>query len=248
MQNIAYVPQINYVVFELVKISIDEYLTKEYKAVQEETIYLAKLPAVFNYKLKSRDSIVQTDNKVTVNKFSFQPEHCMISGDFGYQNRLMAGTFLDGWTRLQQFHEYVVLKSKDTSDEDYIYGLNYYDFIWRKFGSININNFDLRGNARENAVLPKYSCEFDIVGNLIDVADSDLILAELKALFGNGGVVDSALSTVNDILGEINPILNVIGSAQLNMQTAYDLTKASQSFFTNLSSKYSNYSNVTSLF
>src|SRR4030042_222834 len=112
MTNKIYLPRLNYIVFELVQINVD-WLENEdnYRAKQVETIYLATHPEQFRFQKIARDAIVQTDKTVFLQKFNYQPEKVRISGTFGDKPRLIAGTYMNGWSRLKQFEEIIIDKS-----------------------------------------------------------------------------------------------------------------------------------------
>lgn len=248
-------PQINYLVFELVRIKVEDYLNAEYRAEQEEVIFFATKPGTFDYRLTARDAIAQTDNTVFLTKFDFQPERCSITGTFGEAPRLIAGSYMDGWSRLKQFENDIVRKSKKVStpedgDQDrYIYALNYYDFWWQRFGHINIQSFAVRGNAQENTQLPRYSCDYIIIGELIDALSKDPLLTSLKYLFGNGGIIDDALTNVNGLLADIEPYLNWAGLAYEGLEAATQLVQGAAGFLSGYdNSNRQIYSKVASLF
>ncbi len=223
MKNKVFIPRINYVAFELIKIDI-----KSQETEQEDVIYLAVKPSQFEYRLQGRDAIAQTNTTVFITKFSLAPEHCRISGTFGNESQYIAGTYMDGWSRLKQFQEDVVKKSKDVSigvskKGDYIYAINYYDFIFQKFGAINISNWQISGDAQSNTILPKYSCDFAIVGELIKTASKDYLLDMLQRVFGQDGMLKSTLDNVNNYLSVIEPYLSAISLPLEGLGIAKDL-------------------------
>lgn len=239
-------PQLNYIVFELVRINIEDYLKGEYRAVAEDTIYLATMPQQFQYRLISRDAITQTDKKVFLNRYDYQPEKCTISGYFGVEPRLMAGTLINGWSRLEQFQRDIIKKSKVTNiqanEQKFVYGINYYDFWWHKFGNLNIDQWSLRGNSRENTQMPRYNLDFTLLGDLIDAEGNDLLLQGMKKLFGEGGITDN-------LIGLINSSLNSIGFTQYlaigteSIKTAVSLVQEAESFIAGYSRSYQNIMN-----
>ncbi len=255
MKQKFYPPRVPYIVFELVKIDLEDYLRGSYKAIPVHTIYLAVTPSQFSYRLASRDAIMQTEGDVYVNKLDFQPEQCTISGNFGYEPRTIGGTYMTGWDRLRQFQDDIVKLSKKTNlpgieRDKYIFALNYYDFINQKFGSINIQTFVVRGNARENTMLPYYICDFIIIGDLEHTESQDLLLAQLQDLYGEEGLFASAgevlgevfSSTLSPVIlegellsGAYKSVMNLLGGAEDYLNSAFmDLD--------------SSYKNVKSLF
>lgn len=255
MKNKFALPQLNYLVFQLVKIKVDDYLNGSYRAEEDETVYFATMPTTFDYRLTGRDAIAQTDSNVFLTRFDYAPERCTITGTFGEKPRAIAGTYLDGWARLKQFEESVIRKSKkvitppDGDDERYFYALNYYDFWWQRFGQINISSFGVRGNAQENTILPRYSCDFILIGDLIDVQSFDPLLIGLQGLFGQNGIANEAISFINDLLGEAEPYLSKIGVVFEGMEVAQELISGATGFLTGYdNSNKQIYSKIESLF
>ncbi len=253
MINRLTVPQLNYIVFELVKIDLNAYLQQNYRAAQVDVEFLAVMPSSFDYRLVSRDAITQSDSSVFVNKLKFSPERCSIRGTFGYQTRLIDGSFMTGWQRLKAFQDNIVKLSKESSAPNdaqrFIYAVNYYDFWWQKFGSINISTWNIRGDANQNSVLPNYSLDFIIIGDLIKAQSKDLMLAGLTSLFAPGGIVDAAISDVNGILAQADPFLSIATLPYDGLQTATNLVSDAQGFLGALSNGGQQvYQNVASVF
>ena len=252
MKNKLAIPRTDYIVFELVKINADDYMKGEYKAIQEETIYLAVLPQNFNYRLISRDSLKQTDSSVFVNKFGMAPERCTLSGHFGVRPRFIAGNYTGGWDRLKQFEDEIVRKSKldelpDADGNRFIYALNYYDFIWQRFGSINIQTFTVTGNSRENTQLPRYSIDFVIIGDLIEAESKDLMLDYLVGLYGADGALSDVFGEINDLLATeaLNSALQLVGVGLDALSSVQELVQEAMGFSPDVSSAYKS---VTELF
>jgi hypothetical protein len=224
MKNKIALPQIPYIVFELVKIKEEDYQAGRYKAVQDEVVFLAAFPDQFDYSLVARDAVSQTYSNVFLEKYDFAPERCSISGTFGVKQRFIAGTYMDGWSRLKQFENDIIRKSKKVQlgaangdEERFLYALNYYDFWWQRFGNINISSFRIRGSARENTQLVRYSSDFLIIGDLIDVESNDMLLSGLKSAFGPDGFLDNIYGYANDFLADINTEKLGIATAGLDV-------------------------------
>lgn len=257
MKNEIAVPSIPYIVFELVRINVDQYISDQsYKAEQINTIYLAVLPSQISYTLQSRDAIRQTDKKVFVNKFGLAPEKVTISGNFGREPRLVAGTYLDGWSRLKQFEKEVVRRSKETEITDngakYLYSLNYYDFTLHRFGNVNIQQFRVSGNANQNSLMPYYSCDFSIIGPLIDVESTDYLLQGLLGLFGENAILDDILTIPEYVMTVAQPIilgLESLDRAASLIQESYQLVIEAGEFLEGIGTNVQSvYKNVASLF
>ena len=99
-----------------------------------------------------------------------------------------------------------------------MYGLNYYDFWFQRFGNVNIDTWDLNGNSKENTQMPRYSLDFIIIGDLIKAAGTDPMLVGLKNLAMPGGIFDAGLSSVNSVLASIEPVTQWVGAGVASMQ------------------------------
>ena len=193
------IPQMPYIVFELLKIKIDDYVDENYVAESVDTIYLQTFPEQYDFRLRARDAMTQTDSEVFINKYDFAPERLSFNGTFGVKDRGM----MSGYNRLKQFEKEIILRSKTASlpgtgdGERFIYVVNFYGFEFGKFGNINVSTWNTRGNARENSDLIKYSFEFDIIGKLVKTNSKDQLLIALNGLFGEDGLISDALDFVN---------------------------------------------------
>jgi hypothetical protein len=193
------IPQMPYIVFELLKIKIDDYVDENYVAESVDTIYLQTFPEQYDFRLRSRDAMTQTDSEVFLNKYDFAPERLSFNGTFGVKDRGM----MSGYNRLKQFEKEIILRSKTASlpgagdGERFIYVVNFYGFEFGKFGNINVSTWNTRGNARENSDLIRYSFEFDIIGKLVKTNSKDYLLTALNGVFGADGLISDALDFVN---------------------------------------------------
>ncbi|MDQ7818682.1 MAG: hypothetical protein RDU14_16775 [Melioribacteraceae bacterium] len=255
MKQTFSLPKLKYIVFELVKIGLDDYMNNNYRATVEETIYLAVMPQQFQYRLMSRDAITQTDSRVFLNRYDYQPERCSISGHFGIEPRFVAGTIMDGWTRLDVFEKEIIIRSKKSEFPDegtppYIYALNYYDFWFHRFGNINVETWNLHANAKENTQLPRYSLDFLIIGGLIKAEGTDPMLWGLKNLASPGGILDNGLASVNSVLAEAESYTSLIGAGVAGIQAAASLINGGIEFVQGMenSDVSRTYTNVENLF
>lgn len=173
------IPRLDFIVFELIEIDVEK-LKKSttYKPDVLSVVDLAIMPEALNYSIQSRDAVVQTDKKVFVQRYNYAPEKVYFSGTFGEDKRLVGGKWLDGWQRLKQFETLFVKLSK-SYEKGKIYAINYYDFMFQRFGAINIESWKLSANARTNTQLINYSLEFSIVDKLITTTTKDAILKYL---------------------------------------------------------------------
>lgn len=203
MRNEFTTPKLDYIVFELISIETSKYQDSEsnpkYEAKELETVYLAVMPEQIDYKIAGRDALFQSQSNVFITRFDYAPQRGRLSGTFGVDNRLMAGTYMSGWDRLKQFERTVVQRSKEVTEKT-VLALNYYDFTHQKYGNININNFDINSNARTNSRLTTYNLDFIIIGDLITSDMEDYLLIVLDTLFGREGVIQIVLDIVNNLL------------------------------------------------
>ena len=237
--------------FELVKIGLNDYMNNNYRATVEETIYLAVMPQQFQYRLMARDAMTQTDSRVFLNRYDYQPERCSISGHFGIEPRFVAGTVMDGWTRLDVFEKEIIRRSKKSDfpkdGTPYMYALNYYDFWFHRFGNINIETWNLHANAKENTQLPRYSLDFVIIGDLIKAEGTDPMLYGLKNIAMSGGLFDDGLASVNSVLAKAENVTKWIGAGVAGLQVAGAAITSASSFISGFSNGGASrtYTNVT---
>jgi hypothetical protein len=253
LRNKILIPRVPYIVFQLARVDVNKYLNDEsYRAEEVETIYLAIKPEQIEYTKSSRDAITQTTDKVFVHKFPLAPERCRISGTFGYRPALIAGTYMDGYTRLKQFEEDLFEQSKALefpNDTDrYFYVVNYYDFLYQKFGAINFDSYKVRVNARDNSQLQLYSCEYILTGELINVLSRDPLLELLTKIFGEDGVLSGITEIVNGVFELAEPYLSLAGTAQEAMKTSLTLSRSADSYISGYSAGSKIYSSVAKLF
>jgi hypothetical protein len=83
---------------------------------------------------------------------------------------------------------------------DTIGRLNYYDFSFQKFGSIDIRNWRLNANARVNTSLILYNLDFIITGDLIKSSTKDPLLKYLTSIYGEEGIISSITDVIYPIL------------------------------------------------
>jgi hypothetical protein len=159
------IPRMEFIVFELLEVDKNKLSNSTYKPESVFAVDLAVLPENLQYRVQSRDAIVQTQSSVYVQRYDFTPERVTLSGTFGDDIRFIRNSWLDGWSRLKMFEDELVKRSKTNSGNKY-YVINYYDFQFQRFGVINIDSWSLSGNARDNTNLVRYQLDFTIVDGL----------------------------------------------------------------------------------
>jgi len=247
MRNKIYIPKIPFVIFELVEVNFGEQRANQadYRANQIDTIYMAIKPTNYQFRTQGRSGISQTDENVFVDVYPNAPEKVTLSGTFGDLPKYVAGTFMDGYSRMRQFEERVIQKKleieasrraeiteKEIADriaegKSFIV-INYYDFLWNKFGSITLNDWSLNGNASQSSRMVNYSITFTITGELVPVTSSgwtfgnsdDPLLQTLNKFVGLKGQ-EALDKTFNMALYQAsNHILKYLGVADLVLATA----------------------------
>lgn len=216
-------PRMEFIVFELLEIDIKkQQADSNYKPKVMKTIDLAVIPESLQYRLQSRDSVSQTEKDVYVQRFEMAPEKVTFSGTFGDDKRMVGIEWLDGWQRLQQFEQFIVRNSKK-SEEGKVYAVNYYDFLFQRFGAINIDSWALTANARNNTNLINYSLDFTIVGELITTTTklpilSNLMLGMVDRVFNAGLMANIMVTGVDyeavalDIASGLDGALTIISA------------------------------------
>jgi len=116
------IPQLGYIVFELLEIDLEQAKLTGYVAKSITAINLAVLPEQLTYQLRSRDAIMQTQDNVYVQRYSYLPEQVRFTGTFGDDFRYVNGHRLDGWGRLKQF-ENEIIRTKESEGKK-IYTIN----------------------------------------------------------------------------------------------------------------------------
>ncbi len=209
------IPRADYVVFQLVSMTAN---STQIEVI--DTIYLALLPENFSYGLQSRDSITKTHSTTFINQVDLAPERVRISGIFGQERRLMAGTYMDGWSRLKQFEETIVRQSKQNDNGTY-YSINYYDYLFQRFGTINISDWSIDGNAASNTRMIKYSLNFVITGDLVLVKEQDNMLTALQYVYSPvDGIYKKLIDEAESLIADSPMISEGLEILQITMEAA----------------------------
>jgi len=150
---------------------------------------MAVKPKILSYQYGSRSAIQQTipDNGF-IDKYGSQLTRVTMSGTFGVQPRRIGLDFQDGYTRLLNFRDdlfkisqqAVAIKSDGAAD--YVYAVNYYDFINDERFLVNLDQFTIDTDAVRNPIEPTYNLSFTSLGPIItEAVSSDPLLVVLNA-------------------------------------------------------------------
>jgi len=275
VKNKLYLPRIPYVVFELVKIDVQEFRdqtakSEEYKATQIDTVYLAVMPESYDFEVRGRNAITQTTDKVYMDTHAKKYETVSISGTFGDTPRLIGGTFMDGWNRLKQFEDRIIAAKLETYMEGekgiqdevnknkVILAINYYDFLWQKFGSIDVSSWRVNSNAKQNTNYIHYTFAFSVIGDLIGVkegfSDGDPLLYSLNTVLGKDAqkFIDNSVNYVLYEAGEYTKWLGMLDALSAATYLIQDVVDMANNYATGatreLEERLSQITNVADIF
>jgi hypothetical protein len=233
MKQQFYPPRLNYLVFELIKIDTAKYRTNPNDSsafTQEDVIYLAVKPDSINYQIQKRNYVLQSLNSTFITKYSYQPERCSLGGVFGHERRYVYGSYMTGWERLRQFTDNIINKSNEIDSGKSLYFINYYDFNFQKYSVIDINSWSLNGNASTHSIMPRYSLDFILLGELITpLTNKDSLLNMLVKMYLPGGQISNQLESLSFTLPEwiLKPLADAESMylAYQTMSEIYDMGK-----------------------
>jgi hypothetical protein len=204
----------NAIIFELLRRDLAE----ENSVFEEvKVVSLAVKPSSLRYEYGSRVAITQTvPDRGFVDRFGMRLTKVTMSGTFGLKPRREGIAIKDGVTRLLEFRDEIFKlsqqarqKEADTGHE-YIYALNYYDFIWDERFAVNLDTFIPEVSARRNPFEPVYQLSFTSIGPVFVVIPKDPILAVLLA-------IDELLTSGTDAL---NNAVEKLSEVELVQQIA----------------------------
>lgn len=191
---------------------------------QEVAVYaMAVKPATIRYSDGSRSVINQTEPDAGfVDRFGARLVSISMQGTFGLQPRRSGLLLKDGYTRLLEFRDECFRRSQQAralstdGAAQFVYAINYYDFINSEQFSINLDTFTRDLDARRNAYEPTYQLTFTALGQPIKgVQSRDPLLIVLLAVSGffdtvtgfvNGVMSDPTVQAINGV-GDLLPAL-----------------------------------------
>lgn len=206
MMSLLNLPRLPYIFLELISYTVDENgnITQPESA---DFLLMDVLPTKVSYKETAKKNIIQGigDNNNVINKAGLAPIKIMLTGTFGQRQIARGGLRVqDGFGRLKEFRElYRKSQSIPTNGmPEKLYLMNYYDFTMHYWFSIDMDTFDLEGDAQRNSKTPFYTCQMTSVGPLINVQAKDPMLRNLKYYVVAQNKADEWNSAMNTFLDE----------------------------------------------
>lgn len=192
-----------------------------------DVVVLDVLPSEIVYKRgnKATYHVGAGDGNTTVDKGGNAPIKVMLTGTFGNRFINRGIKVQDGFGRLKEFRKF--FEKSNTLDDmqnhslvdnkRYIYGLNYYDFTFHEWFSINLDTFDVSGNAERNSKLPFYQISFTSLGKFIRVDSQDPILRNLKVAIAVQEQFDEWNAEIDKFIKE-NPYAAAINEVLVDIE------------------------------
>jgi hypothetical protein len=219
------------VIFQLIRRNLRGKDASQRTWKEVRTFEMAVKPAVITYTEGSRSAITQTSpNAGFIDKFGSRLIQVSMVGTFGIQPRREGIEFKDGFTRLQEFKTELFRTSQlaraqkeDGEGNQYVYAVNFYDFINNERFTINLDTLVRSLDARRNPFEPTYQLNFTALGEPIEEATTSdpvlIVLLAVDKLFDEG---NKALSTVlnNSAIRAISggvELMDALGSSAENI-------------------------------
>lgn len=185
-----------------------------------KVVPLAVKPSALRYQYSDRSAETQTvPERGFVDRYGRALTMVTMFGTFGIQPRRAGLIPKDGFTRLVEFRDEVFKLSQQARkrDEDgtaeYIYAVNYYDFINNERFAVNLKSFSPDWNARRSTIEAAYQLSFLELGPVIEAETRDPLLRVLLAF---DELLERGLSRIeqaNDIIRNApvaGDVINVI--------------------------------------
>lgn len=216
MISLLNIPKLNYIVFELLRFPIQDGIGSvpiDNKKVEEVGIVVMDvLPEEISYSMTSRKAKNMDfgDFGLLIDRGGLGAEKISFSGTFGNRFINRGLKLQNGFGRFKEFRE-LFRKSQSVEDakekavpgsSKYVYGLNFYDFTFHWWGSVDLENFQIKGNARNHAQLPYYSVQMEGVRKLINVKTKDPILRNLNMAIELQNKLDEFNTDIENFIDE----------------------------------------------
>ncbi len=215
------IQKVDAIVFQLLRKNLNETNDQKQDAWEEvKVVSLAVKPATMSYDFGSRSAVLQTEPSAGfVDRYGEKLPRVMMSGTFGVQPRRAGLQIKDGRTRLLEFRDEVFRRSQlarsldkttvlgrmlgaDGQDKQYVYAVNFYDFINEQFYNVNLDTLRIQTDARRNPIEPTYQIQFTCLGDQISVQTSDPLLLSYLSVYSLGSAIDSVVGTLGDMIGD----------------------------------------------
>lgn len=171
-----------------------------------QVVEMLPKPTVLNYTYAPRNAYYQTiEDQGFIDKYGMAPTGVTLSGSFGIQIRRSGISFKDGYTRFWEFREQIVKLSQRVSPmqsdgkHQYVYAVNYYDFINDEKFAADIRQLGITMNARYNPRERTYSVSVMRIGPLIANTTRDPMLLLLLAADKVLDMATSGLDSLNNL-------------------------------------------------
>jgi hypothetical protein len=231
------------IIFQLLQKNLDATDTVSQQWKEIKVFPMTVKPANLIYSEASRTAITQTTpEEGFIDKYGSQLMQVRMSGTFGLQPRRQGILVKDGYTRLIEFRDEVYRASnrvrqfegerniqflREQKNGNYIYAINYYDFINDEQHCINFTSFVRTLNAIRNPFETTYDLNFTTLGKPIQVTSKDPLLFLLTNI---SNFTDNATEVLDNAIGILTPAIDVLNFAQ----EGYDLAVAASSNITTL--------------
>ena len=206
---------------------------------------MTTLPANLTYSEASRVQITQTTpEEGFIDKYGSQLMQVRLSGTFGLQVRRQGVSLKDGYTRLLEFRDEVFRASnrvrqfagekniaflKEQTNGNYVYAINFYDFIYDEQHCINFNSFVRTLSAQKNGFVPDYDLSFTTLGRPIQVTSKDPLLI---LLLGASDLIDKVTSGLDSVATAITPVTDVLNFGVEGLDLLADINTNLATLFT----------------
>jgi hypothetical protein len=219
-----------FIIFELIKFPILKQTGDDKPQlgppVESAIVIMDVMPTRVSYKYGSKKSYIAGlgDNNVLAVKGGVAPIKINFSGTFGQRWATRGIQVQNGFGRLKEFRNlYLTSQSvnkdlRKVGEEEYIYGLNFYDFTMHYWGSVDLDTFDIDNDAAKNSKTSFYNVSMTGMGELIDVKTSDPILRNLKFMIKVQEAFDKANSSIENFL-KTNVIASTINEIIVDLET-----------------------------
>lgn len=170
--------------------------------VEHRVVPLAVKPTAIRYGYSGRSSEVQTiPGHGFIDRYGRALTAVTLFGTFGVQPRRAGLIPKDGFTRLLEFRDEVFSLSHQARKRDgddtaeYVYAVNYYDFINDERFAVDLKSFSPDWNARRSTIEAQYSMTLIELGPIVEAETRDPLLRVILA-FDN--LLERGLQALDD--------------------------------------------------
>lgn len=229
MISLLSLPPLPYVIFELLRFRVKNLDNSKGPAESIQTVLMDVQPRVFRMGYSGRETYNSGlgDNNTRNVVGGNAPTKITLQGTFGQRLINRGLKLLDGYGRLMEFKE-LFIKSKSLSaviknnapDEfRYIYGMNYYDFNHKEWGSIKLDTFEINSDAAVSNNTSSYVVNFTLFGELTDSDSKDPLVRNAKIGIAIQKRLKEANETLDKFVDSLNinlPLVGRVGTSTIN--------------------------------